>query len=164
MSVIEAAAKYPPIGDDAAIGDCGTAALVNRSGGIDWLCLPHFSGPAVFSALLDRRWGGHFTVVPTGPATARRRHLESTNVPETTFSTATGILRLIDAMSIGAVGGGIEPLWEMIRSFEVFAGEVEINRSTSLMSRALISAVQLGFASGERSVGAALTRERSLRV
>jgi hypothetical protein len=133
--VIEGAAGYPPIGDDAAIGDCGTAALVNRSGGIDWLGLPHFSGPAVFSALLDRRWGGHFTVVPTGPATARRRYLESTNV----------------------VGGGIGPLREIIRVPEVLA------RSTSLVSRALISAViQLGFASGERSVGAARIGEHWL--
>jgi GH15 family glucan-1,4-alpha-glucosidase len=127
--VIEGAAEYPPIADYAAIGDCGTAALVSRSGGIDWLGLPHFSGPAVFSALLDRRWGGHFTVAPTGPATVRRRYLDNTNILETTFSTATGRLRLVDTMSIGAVGGGIEPLREIIRVLEVLAGEVEINIS-----------------------------------
>lgn len=117
---------YPPITDHAVIGDCGTAALVARSGSIDWLCLPHFSGPTIFAALLDYRHGGRFAVGPVAPATVSRRYLNLSNVLETTFVTATGTLRIIDAMPIAGMAGGIAPLREVIRLVEVVAGKVEI--------------------------------------
>jgi hypothetical protein len=38
---------YPPIGDDALIGDCHTAALIARDDSIDWYCPGAFDAPAV---------------------------------------------------------------------------------------------------------------------
>ena len=55
---------YTPLHEYGAIGNCRTIALVSLRGSIDWFCLPHFSGPAVFAALLDQARGGRFRICP----------------------------------------------------------------------------------------------------
>ncbi len=88
------------IEDYAIIGDTHTAALVGLDGSIDWLCLPHFDSAAVFAGLLGDDTHGHWKISPHGVAihASSRRYRGDTLVLETEFETATGTVRVIDAM------------------------------------------------------------------
>lgn len=87
------------IEDYALIGDCETAALVSRTGSIDWLCWPTFSSAACFAALLGTAEHGYWRIAPTTePIRVRRQYLPQTLVVETIFETATGSVAILDFM------------------------------------------------------------------
>jgi alpha,alpha-trehalase len=88
-----------PIADYAIISDCHSAALVSRTGSIDWLCLPRFDSPSVFGRLLADD-AGHWSIAPVAEARTTRRYLDDSLVLETTFVTDGGSVRLIDAMAL----------------------------------------------------------------
>ena len=89
------------IEDYALIGDGKTAALVNRSGSIDWLCWPRFDSPACFAALLGEAEHGRWLIAPAADCTVKRRYHADTLILETTFDTPTGSVLLIDFMPPG---------------------------------------------------------------
>ena len=92
----------PPIEDYALIGDCRSAALVNRAGAIDWLCWPRFDSPSCFAALLGSEENGRWLLAPTdASATVTRRYLPDTLVLETVFSTPDGEVAVLDFMPVG---------------------------------------------------------------
>jgi GH15 family glucan-1,4-alpha-glucosidase len=89
------------IEDYALIGDCETAALVGRDGSIDWLCFPRFDSRACFAALLGTPDHGRWLLAPAEPVTAVRRwYRGNTAVLESEFTTASGVVSLIDFMPI----------------------------------------------------------------
>jgi len=85
----------------ALIGDTETAALVGLDGSIDWLCLPCFDGAAVFAALLGDEHHGRWLLAPEAVPTSVRRHYRGdTMVLETEFTTAEGVVAVVDFMPI----------------------------------------------------------------
>jgi GH15 family glucan-1,4-alpha-glucosidase len=87
------------IEDYALLGDCETAALVSRGGSIDWLCWPRFDSGACCAALLGGPENGCWVLSPADSTTAvRRRYRPDTLILETEFTTAHGVITLVDFM------------------------------------------------------------------
>ncbi len=87
------------IEDYAMIGDLQTAALVSRSGSIDWLCWPDFSSSACFASLLGTQENGFWRIQTKGKIReSRRRYRPGTLILETTFVTGEGEVLLVDFM------------------------------------------------------------------
>jgi GH15 family glucan-1,4-alpha-glucosidase len=87
------------IEDYGLIGDLQTAALVGRSGSVDWLCLPRFDSPSCLTALLGDERHGRWLLAPAGEVTGTsRRYRPGTLVLETDFETAHGTVRVTDFM------------------------------------------------------------------
>lgn len=92
-------ARERHIDDYAIIGDCETAALVHRTGSIDWLCWPRFDSDACFAALLGDAKNGHWLIQPESEITGSSQHYrDGTLILETQFHTPTGSAVLIDFM------------------------------------------------------------------
>jgi GH15 family glucan-1,4-alpha-glucosidase len=88
-----------PLEDYALIGDCETAALVSRSGSIDWLCWPRFDSAACFAALLGTPEHGRWVIETAGPAArVSRRYRGDSLILETQMETSDGVVTLIDFM------------------------------------------------------------------
>jgi alpha,alpha-trehalase len=91
--------------DHAFLSDRHSAALVDRSGSVEWLTFPRFDSPSVFGRLLGSE-AGHWSVTPGGPWTSTRRYLDGTLVLETTFTTAHGVVVLTDLLALGPNNAG----------------------------------------------------------
>jgi GH15 family glucan-1,4-alpha-glucosidase len=146
-----------PIADYGMLSDCNSAALVDRVGSIDWLCLPRYDSRAVFARLLDPD-GGHWSITPTGGFEVTRRYLPGSLVLETTFETPTGRARLVDALAFahGQRGHelGLGAPHEVLRLVECTDGQVEFAfemapRPEYGLSRPLITASD----DGARTIG-----------
>lgn len=109
-----------PISEYAVVGDSNTAALISRSGSVDWLCLPRFDSPACFASLLGTKRNGRWLFTVKDPVDISRRYVGETFVLETTYTTAHGVAQITDAMPLGNGRADI------VRHLKVLEGEVEV--------------------------------------
>ena len=111
-----------PIESYALLGDMQTAALVSRTGSIDWLCVPRFDSSACLAALLGDEGNGHWRIAPVGAERCTRRSYDGDSlILHTEWETASGVVRVIDFMPLR----GEAP--DVVRIVEGLSGRVEMS-------------------------------------
>ncbi|MDB1089842.1 glycoside hydrolase family 15 protein [Streptomyces sp. ACA25] len=82
---------YPPISAYAFLSDCHTAALIGPDGTAEWMCVPRFDGPGLFTRILDRSTGG-WELTVDGADPPERRYVGDSLVLESRWQAPHGTL------------------------------------------------------------------------
>ena len=106
------------------MGDGKSLALLAPDGAVVWWCVPNLDSPPLFDSLLDARNGGFFTLQPVEDFRVDRHYRENSNVLESTFTTASGVVRVTEAMN--STLAGQLPWCELARRMEVLSGIVQM--------------------------------------
>ena len=84
--------------DYGIIGNCRSAALISKTGSLDWCCLPEFDSSSVFAKLLDQEKGGSFAILTDDSYTITQRYKKNTALLVTRFSDGENIFEVRDFM------------------------------------------------------------------
>ena len=124
-----------PADNDAAIADygflsdCHSAALVSRSGSIDWWCVPRFDSPSVLGRLLGAE-AGHWSLRPAEDFTSERQYVGDSLVVRTVFRTSSGEAAVTDALALAAGARhhdiGLDSPHVLLRRVEGLSGAVSM--------------------------------------
>ncbi len=120
--------------DYAAIGDGRSVALVTPDGTIGWWCVPNLDSPPLFDRLLDPEHGGFFQVCPIEDYAIERQYRTDSNVLESVFTTASGAVRLTEALN--STLAGRLPWCELARRVEGLSGTVTLRVEMTFGTRA----------------------------
>ena len=84
--------------DYGIIGNCRSAALISKTGSLDWCCLPEFDSSSVFAKLLDEEKGGSFAILTDDSYTITQRYKKNTALLVTRFSDGENTFEVRDFM------------------------------------------------------------------
>ena len=84
--------------DYGIIGNCRSAALISKTGSIEWCCLPEFDSSSAFAKILDEKIGGSFEIKVSDNYIIKQRYKKNTAVLITHFSDGDNIFELHDFM------------------------------------------------------------------
>ncbi|WP_163717141.1 glycoside hydrolase family 15 protein [Mangrovibacterium lignilyticum] len=84
--------------DYGIVGNCRSAALISKTGSVEWLCLPQFNSSSVFASILDKQKGGIFSVTPKYLENTTQHYVERTNILVTRFHCLDGVFEIHDFM------------------------------------------------------------------
>ena len=84
--------------DYGIISNCNSAALVSKTGSLDWCCMPNFDSAAIFAKILDDEIGGSFEILISDDYKITQEYLWETNILSTVFDNGTDSFQLIDFM------------------------------------------------------------------
>jgi GH15 family glucan-1,4-alpha-glucosidase len=115
------------IEDYGLVGDLQTAALIGRSGSVDWLCFPRFDSSSCFGSIVGTSDNGRWLIAPVGAGPADARcYRENTLILESEWSTPTGRVRVIDFMPPRQTSPDI------VRIVEGLEGQVEMRTELTI--------------------------------
>ncbi|MEY8848839.1 glycoside hydrolase family 15 protein [Psychroserpens sp. XS_ASV72] len=80
------------------IGNCRSAALISKTGSLDWCCLPEFDSSSVFAKLLDENKGGSFDISVADEYKISQHYLKNTCILITRFETTSDAFEVHDFM------------------------------------------------------------------
>ena len=84
--------------DYGIISNCKSAALISKTGSLDWCCMPNFDSSAMFAKILDEKIGGSFEILIGDEYKITQEYLWETNILSTVFDNGTDSFQLIDFM------------------------------------------------------------------
>lgn len=109
--------------DYGIIGNCRSAALISKTGSIDWCCLPEFDSSSVFAKLLDEEIGGSFGFSVDANYRISQRYVEHTALLCTTFSDGENAFEVYDFMPrYHKVSSGYHSPPEIVRYIKLVSG------------------------------------------
>ena len=84
--------------DYGIIGNCQSAALISKTGSLEWCCLPNFDSASAFAKILDRNKGGSFDIIVSNDYEISQKYIQSTNILVTKWDNGTDAFEFIDFM------------------------------------------------------------------
>ncbi|PKA99938.1 GH15 family glucan-1,4-alpha-glucosidase [Flavobacteriaceae bacterium MAR_2009_75] len=109
--------------DYGIIGNCRSAALISKTGSIDWCCLPEFDSSSVFAKLLDEEIGGSFSFTVNESYEVKQQYIEHTALLLTSFSDGENAFEVYDFMPrYHNVEGGYHAPPEIVRYIKLISG------------------------------------------
>jgi GH15 family glucan-1,4-alpha-glucosidase len=82
--------------DYGIIGNCRSAALISKTGSIDWCCLPEFDSASLFAKLLDDKKGGHFAFNVDNSYVISQNYVQQTCILKTSFTSPKASFEVYD--------------------------------------------------------------------
>lgn len=115
---------FAELADYAVLTDGRTSAVLALDGQVDWWAVSALDDLPVCGALLDPARGGFVFLRPENYLDVQRQYIDSTNVLETTFTTASGMVVVTTALNTG--DSGRLPWTELVFSTVAMGGPVRM--------------------------------------
>lgn len=115
------------IGDHAFLSDCRTAALVAPDGGVDWMCVPRFDGPSIFSRCLDRERGGSWRWWIEDAERTESHYTGASLILRSQWETPGGQALTHDLLAVSGEDDHLYGKGFLLRTVECLSGEVVVH-------------------------------------
>lgn len=113
--------------DYGIIGNCRSAAIISKTGSVDWCCLPEFDSSSVFAKLLDEKIGGSFGFEVDDAYEITQTYIENTAILCTKYENGEDVFEVYDFMPrYHLTAGGYHSPPEIVRFIKYISGRPKV--------------------------------------